>query len=183
MNTERKNDQIVPQETMVDKEKIYHNTRFLLRKYRDVAFAVQSAEIDLAARTMDKYGTPLTTLKVNAELAGIDLTGTKAESHARSLTRSKEMLAVLQTAAECVKKYPRKGEVFHRILYLTYFDPKERNREEILRELTKEGEGMSMKTYSKYLKQAILVLDGLLWGYDTADCRSAVEEVLKSYQP
>ena len=148
-----------------------------------MAFAVQSAEIDLAAQTMDKYGTPLTTLRVNAELAGIDLTGTKAEGRARSLMRSKEMLAVLQTAAECVKKYPRKGEVFHRILYLTYFDTPERNREEILRELTKEGEGMSMKTYSKYLKQAILVMDGLLWGYDTALCREAVEDVLKKYDP
>ena len=180
---ERKNEQIMPQGAVAEKESLYHNTRFLLRKYRTVSYAIRAAEIDLAARTMDQYGTPLTTFKVNAELAGIDLTGTKAEGYARSLMRSKEMLAVLQTAAEYVKEYPKKGEIFYRILYLTYFDPRERNREEILRELAREGQGMSMKTYGKYLRQAILVLDGVLWGYDTADCRDIVEEVLKNYRP
>jgi len=36
----------------------------------------------------------LSTLEVNADLAGVDLTGTKLESHARSVIRSKNMLEI-----------------------------------------------------------------------------------------
>ena len=50
----------------------YHNTRHLLRQYRKVAYAVEISETDMNVRMEMEHGTRLSTLKVNAELAGVD---------------------------------------------------------------------------------------------------------------
>lgn len=70
----------------------YHNTRHLLRQYRKVAYAVEISETDMNVRMEMEHGTRLSTLKVNAELAGVDLSGSKIESYARTVIRSKNML-------------------------------------------------------------------------------------------
>ena len=61
----------------------YHNTRHLLRQYRKVAYAVEISETDMNVRMEMEHGTRLSTLKVNAELAGVDLSGSKIESYRR----------------------------------------------------------------------------------------------------
>ena len=51
----------------------YHNTRYLLKQYRKVAYAIQISESDMNVRMEMEHGTRLSTLEVNAELAGVDL--------------------------------------------------------------------------------------------------------------
>ncbi len=48
----------------------YHNTRYLLKQYRKVAYAIQISESDMNVRMEMEHGTRLSTLEVNAELAG-----------------------------------------------------------------------------------------------------------------
>lgn len=57
----------------------YHNTRHLLKQYRKVAYAIQISEADMNVRMEMEHGTRLSTLEVNAELAGVDLSGSKLE--------------------------------------------------------------------------------------------------------
>lgn len=73
----------------------YHNTRHLLKQYRKVAYAIQISEADMNVRMEMEHGTRLSTLEVNAELAGVDLSGSKLEGYARTVIRSKNMLQII----------------------------------------------------------------------------------------
>ena len=72
----------------------FHNTKYLLKQYRRVAYAIELSETEMNLRMEMEHGARLSTLEVNAELAGIDLSSTKLESYARSVIRSKNMLDI-----------------------------------------------------------------------------------------
>ena len=111
----------------------YHNTRHLLKQYRKVAYAIQISEADMNVRMEMEHGTRLSTLEVNAELAGVDLSGSKLEGYARTVIRSKNMLQIIDNALNTVQMDPDHGELMYQVLYLTYFSKKKpANREVIL---------------------------------------------------
>ena len=83
-----------------------HNTKYLLKQYRRVAYAVEISESELNLRMEMEHGTRLSTLEVNAELAGVDLSNTKLEAYAQSVIRSKSMLEIIKTALDSVRKDP-----------------------------------------------------------------------------
>ena len=126
-----------------------------------------------------EHGTRLSTLKVNAELAGVDLSGSKIESYARTVIRSKNMLQIIENALDAVRKDPDHVELMYQILYLTYFTKKRLpNRDAILVELDRLGFPMSMVTYHSYLNMAIQAIDRILWGYTARDCMEIIKEFL-----
>ena len=138
----------------------YHNTRHLLKQYRKVAYAIQISE-------------------VNAELAGVDLSGSKLEGYARTVIRSKNMLQIIDNALNTVRMDPDHGELMYQVLYLTYFSKKKpANREVILAELDRQGFPMSMVTYHSYLNMAIRAIDRILWGYTARDCMEIIKQFL-----
>lgn len=92
----------------------FHNTKFLLKQYRRVAYSVFISESELNLRMEMEHGTRLSTLEVNAELAGIDLSNTKLENHTKSVIRSKTMLDIINTALEAVRQDPDRGELMYR---------------------------------------------------------------------
>lgn len=111
----------------------YHNTRYLLKQYRKVAYAIQISESDMNVRMEMEHGTRLSTLEVNAELAGVDLSGSKLEGYARTVIRSKNMLQIIKNALNTVRLDPDHGELMYQILYLTYFSERKlANREAIV---------------------------------------------------
>ena len=127
----------------------YHNTRHLLKQYRKVAYAIQISEADMNVRMEMEHGTRLSTLEVNAELAGVDLSGSKLEGYARTVIRSKNMLQIIDNALNTVRMDPDHGELMYQVLYLTYFSKKKpANREVILSELDRQGFPMSMVSNS-----------------------------------
>ena len=126
-----------------------------------------------------EHGTRLSTLEVNAELAGIDLSGSKLEGYARTVIRSKNMLQIIDNALNTVRMDPDHGELMYQILFLTYFSKKKpANREEILAELDRQGFPMSMVTYHSYLNMAIESIDRILWGYTARDCMEIIKQFL-----
>ena len=140
----------------------YHNTRHLLKQYRKVSYAIQISESDMNVRMEMEHGTRLSTLEVNAELAGVDLSGSKLEGYARTVIRSKNMLQIIKNALNTVRLDPDHGELMYQILYLTYFsERKMANREAILAELERIGFQMSMVTYHSYLNMAIKAISSL----------------------
>ena len=157
----------------------YHNTRHLLKQYRRVAYAIQISETDMNVRMEMEHGTKLSTLELNAELAGVDLSGSKLEGYARTVIRSKNMLQIIDNALETVRMDPDHGELMYQILYLTYFSKKKlANREAILAELDRLGFQMSMVTYHSYLNMAIKAIDRILWGYTARDCMEIIKQFL-----
>ena len=157
----------------------YHNTRYLLKQYRKVAYAIQISESDMNVRMEMEHGTRLSTLEVNAELAGVDLSGSKLEGYARTVIRSKNMLQIIKNALNTVRLDPDHGELMYQILYLTYFSERKlANREAILAELERIGFQMSMVTYHSYLNMAIKAIDRILWGYTARDCMEIIKQFL-----
>ena len=162
-------------QTEKDRERL-HNTRYLLRQYRRIAYSVKMSEEDLGEKMEAEYGTALKTFRSNAEKLNIDLSGTSSESYARSLCRSKCMLKIIDHALEVVKGDPDLGELLYLILYYTYFTPvKLPNREAILLKLSADGYDMSPVTYHSYQQMAIEAMDGVLWGYTAADAVKIVD--------
>lgn len=157
----------------------YHNTRHLLKQYRRVAYAIQISETDMNIRMEMEHGTKLSTLELNAELAGVDLSGSRLEGYARTVIRSKNMLQIIDNALDTVRMDPDHGELMYQVLYLTYFSQKKlANREAILSELDRLGYQMSMVTYHSYLNMAIKAIDRILWGYTARDCMEIIKQFL-----
>lgn len=156
-----------------------HNTKYLLKQYRRVAYAVEISESELNLRMEMEHGTRLSTLEVNAELAGVDLSNTKLEAYAQSVIRSKSMLEIIKTALDSVRKDPDRGELMYQILYETYFTPsKPRRREDIIDKLDSMGFQMSIASYHNYLNAAIHAIDRILWGYTARDCIEIIKQFL-----
>lgn len=159
--------------------KKYHNTRHLFKQYRKVSYAIQISESDMNVRMEMEHGTRLSTLEVNAELAGVDLSGSKLEGYARTVIRSKNMLQIIKNALNTVRLDPDHGELMYQILYLTYFSERKlANREAILAELERIGFQMSMVTYHSSLNMAIKAIDRILWGYTARDCMEIIKQFL-----
>ncbi|MBU5456698.1 hypothetical protein [Oscillibacter sp. MSJ-31] len=157
----------------------FHNTKYLLKQYRRVSYAVNLSETELNLRMELDHSTQLSTLELNAELAGIDLSNTKLESYAQSVIRSKNMLEIIHAALDGVKLDPEHGELYFQVLYQTYFTKtKPRNREQIIRELDRLGYPMSPASYHNYLNAAINAMDRILWGYTARDCIGIIKEFL-----
>ena len=157
----------------------FHNTKYLLKQYRKVEYSIHISESELNLRMEMQHGMRLSTLEVNAELAGVDLTGTKLENYARSVIRSKNMLEIINTALDTVRQDPDRGELLYSVLYYTYFSkPKPRNRAQIMLELDRRGFPMSVASYHNYLNSAIRAIDRILWGYTARDCIELIKQFL-----
>lgn len=173
---ERLSGKQVPEQSSDDH---FHNTKYLLKQFRRVRYAVKVSESDLNLRMEIEHGTEMSALEVNAELAGMDLSNTRLERYTRSIVRSRNMLRIIQNALETVRMDPDDGERMYQILYLTYFSPaKPRNREVILDELEKAEFPMSAVTYHVHLSAAIQAMDRILWGYTTRDCMEIIRQFL-----
>ena len=175
-----KDQELTPAERRAAEEQArFHQTKYLLKQYRRVVYAVRVSEDELNQRMEMEHGSALSTLEVNADLAGVDLSGTKLERYAQSVIRSKNMLTIVDNSLKAVKGDPERGVLLYHILYLTYFSPnKPRNRNEIIMELERLGYPMSMVTYHFYLNKAIKAIDKILWGYTARDCADIINMFL-----
>ena len=71
----------------------YHDTRKLLRKYRDVTWSLELSVQRLKNQFQVEYGTDIEEFLDSVYVAGADLGGTELEHHARCIERSHKMLA------------------------------------------------------------------------------------------
>ena len=101
----------------------YHDTWKLLKNYRDVAWNLEIADLDLQAEMRAEYGTAEGGSLAALTEAGADLHGTRIESFARSLERSRRMMQLLDTAIQLMRRRHKKGELYYWVLYYTYLSP------------------------------------------------------------
>jgi len=61
-------------------------------------------------------------------------------AYAKTVIRSRRMLAIIRAALDCVKEDPDRGDLLYAVLYQTYFtERKPKNREEVIFALEKQG--------------------------------------------
>lgn len=110
-------------------------------------------------------------------MAGADLSGTKIESRARSIERSRKMLALLSQALNFMRKKHKYGESYYWILYYTYFSPTQyENLTNLMEQLRPYTEDCSRSTYYRKRHNAIKVLGSILWGYSSRECLKILDE-------
>ena len=157
----------------------FHDTKKLLSQYRRIQYAVETSAEEINARMEIDHGTQLFVEQINAELAGIDLSGTKLEKYAQCVIRSKNMLSIIDSAMERLKRYPNRGELYYHVLYQTYFTKsKPRNRDCVIVELEKLGYPMSASSYYNHLSSAIRSLDSILWGYTAREYMDIIDQFI-----
>lgn len=148
----------------------YHNTRKLLKKYRDVTWSLELSVQQLKNRFSIEYGTSIEEFLESIYLAGADLSGTELEHHAKCIERSHKMLTLLENAVELLRTRHKNGEAYYWILYFAYLSPQQLpNTEEIIEQLRPHVRDISRTTYFRKQEQAIAALSAILWGYTSQD--------------
>ena len=137
----------------------YHDTRTLLRKYRDVMWNLEVSDLDLQEEFKAEYGLSTDALFVDNE---VNKGGNRLENYARALERSKRMMQIIDTAIDLMR---RKHKNY------AYLSPQQcENAGAILQSLESKGISISLRTYYVHRDEAIEVLSSILWGYTSQDC-------------
>lgn len=154
---------------------LYHDTYRLMKAYRDVRWSIEVSCSDLQAEFTEAYGHRLEDCVSGLVQLGANIEGTNIESHARTIVRSRKMLALIDAAVQMMRSKHKKGELYYWILYYSFLSPQEfRNVEEILLQLDKQFQHMSLRTFYVLRQDALGTLSSLLWGYTSKECQQAV---------
>lgn len=161
----------------------YHDTRKLLKKYRDVTWSLELSVQKLRNQFNVEYGSDIEEFLDSVYLAGADLGGTELEHHAQCIERSHKMLQTLDGAVELLRTRHKNGEIYYWLLYYTYLSPQQfRNTEEVIEQLRPHIRDISFRTYYRRQKEAISALSSVLWGYTTQDNLDVLELFFPSKQ-
>ena len=149
-------DDKVRQAVKAKKRNMYHNTKMMLKHYRDITWALECFPADVAAE-LDR---PLNDLDailslINTEL-GMD--NTKLESRLMSVQKSRLLLDRFNEALTVLRKKPGNGELMYQSLYLCYIAPESLSHNEILFRLN-----ISERHYYRIRQQAVNILSIQLW--------------------
>ena len=155
----------------------FHDTWTLLKNYRDGAWNLELADLDLQAEFRAEFGAADYGSLADLTAASPEKVSTRIESFARSLDRSRKMMQLLDAAIQLMRSHHKKGELYYWILYYTYLSPQEyTNYREILRALEAHFPPMSRRTYYAYRENAISTLSNVLWGYTSRECTEVLQK-------
>lgn len=161
----------------------YHDTRKLLRKYRDVTWSLELSVQRLRSQFHVEYGTDIEEFLDTVYLAGADLGGTELEHHAQCIERSYKMLKLVDNAVELLRTRHKNGEEYYWLLYYIYLSPQQlHNVEEIIEQLRPHIHDISFRTYYRHQKEAMEAVSSILWGYTCKDSLELLDELLPDWQ-
>ncbi|MDR2605758.1 MAG: hypothetical protein LBC38_00565 [Oscillospiraceae bacterium] len=155
----------------------YHDTLLLLKKYRDVVWSMELSVQQAKRLFQSEYGSSVEDFLESIYLAGADLSGSDIERHAKSIERSNNMLKLVDSAVELIRRKHKDGEALYRTLYYSFLSPTRcRNVDEIIESLRNHIRDISFRTYYRRRNEAVEVLSSVLWGYSSNDCRDLLEQ-------
>lgn len=149
-------DDTVRQAVKTKKRNMYHNTKLMLKHYRDITWALECFPADVAAE-LDRPLNDLDALLslINTEL-GMD--NAKLENRLLSVQKSRLLLDRFNEALTVLRKKPGNGELMYQSLYLSYIAPESLSHNEILFRLN-----ISERHYYRIRQQAVNILSIRLW--------------------
>jgi len=149
-------DQSIPDEKARMAEKsmrrnMYHNTKMMLKYYRDIVWALECFPQQVAAE-LDQPFKELDTLlsAVDAQLA---MGNTKMEHRLLSIKKSRILLDRINDALTVLRQKPTNGELMYNIIFLTYITPDKLKHSDILFRLN-----ISDRHYYRLRQQAVRML-------------------------
>lgn len=161
----------------VTESPLYHDTWKLLQNYRDVVWSLELSVQQAKNSFRHEFGQSIDEFLDSIYMAGADLSGTELQEQARCIQRSKQMLDLLNTAIDVLRKKHKSGEDLYWILYYTYLTPKKpRNANEVIDRLQAHIRDISYRTYYRRRQDAIEALSSILWGYTSRDCMAILEQ-------
>lgn len=161
-----------------ERDKRYHDTELLLWRYRDVRWCLE-AEKARSERSFERMtGSSVEDYLDSLYCAGVDFSGSRLEQRAIELKKSSEMLSILDSAIDTMRKNHRCGEDYYWVLFFTFLSTREYSLEEILANLEAHLKDVSPRTYYRRRHEAVHLISGLLWGFAEKKTEDLLEEAL-----
>ena len=155
---------------------IYHDTWMLLKKYRDVVWSLELSVQQVRNQFQIEYGSTVDEFLDSIYCAGADIGGSNIERHAKSIERSRNMLRLLDSSIELLRRKHKYGEDYYWLLYYTFLSPQKLpNVEEVIEKLRPHIRDISIRTYYRRRREAIEALSSVLWGYTSQDSLNVLE--------
>lgn len=162
-----------------DKETLWHDTQLLLRKYRQVKWALEVSSQQALKELQQRTGGTLDTFLHAAVFAGADISNTALEGRAQSMERSRKMIALIDESVEFMRRNHNRGEMYYQILYYCYLSPTPITWREVVNALDRDGYPYSTNTIAKYRQEAILIVGEILWGYEDRESETIIDELME----
>jgi len=150
------------------KRVMYHNTKLLLERYRDITWMLECFPSNLAAE-LDRPLYDLDSL-LSAVSAEVGMDNQKLEGRLESVKKSRMLIDRFNEALTVLKKKPGDGDVMYKVLYLSYIVPEKLTHEEILYRL-----GICSRHYYRLRKDAINILSMRLWATPASEMDAWIE--------
>ena len=134
----------------------YHNTETLLKKYRDVAWNIEVANMQMNINANNP---------INEFLEIGYSNNIEIKEQTNTIEKNKKILSLIDRALELIRNKQKYGREYYQILYYTYIINEPLNSaSEIVDKLCDEGYFMSEKTYFRRKNEAIKLLSEILFG-------------------
>ena len=164
-------------ENVVTDNPLYHNTLKLLKKYRDVVWAMELSVQQVRRSFSLEYGSSIDDFLDTIYAAGADLAGSNIEHHAKCIEKSNQMIKLLDSSVELLRTKHKNGEAYYWLLYYSFLCPQQlRNVDEILELIRPYFIDLSYRTYYRKRTEAIDILSSILWGYTSRDSLDILEQ-------
>lgn len=140
----------------------YHNTKLLLKNYRNIVWLVEcfpdfiAAELDEPLENVDQI-----IARLDVEMA---YGNRKIENRMDSIQKTRLVIDRINEALSTVKRNPNDGQRMYDLLYLTYISEEKLSINEIIYRMS-----MSSKQYYRIRDKAIDFLSTRLWGSPQKD--------------
>ena len=177
MNEKRKRDE--------KKRDVYHDTDFLLKKYRNARRSLQESQDDHQSLFEEEFGMNISEYLEQLHVAGMemDMKG-PLEAHARTMDRTNKILKRIDRAVEVVRDSEADGELLYTILYHAFLsDRAYADVKDVLAGINETaGEFFRMEKSTQYYrlrKKAIRSVGEILWGYTTRDALDITDSMFE----
>ena len=156
---------------------VYHETELLLKLYRKVLFRVNQKLDQVQEESCESTRKDLSDY-INS-IVEFDSKKKKQKICERliSMGTSLCLLEVMEDALIILKDYPDDGELYYRIIRLSYFDSIKSTHEEIM-----EYCNLASTTYFRRRIKAIKTYAAMLWGYILPELGESVPKSLATRQ-
>ncbi|NMA50032.1 MAG: hypothetical protein GX947_09790 [Tissierellia bacterium] len=152
----------------------YHNTRLLLKLYRNVDFFIQDRVQSLEEYFYDSNRQDLQEVVLSVLEVDPFVNVVKIEECLIDTNVSILLLNLMDLALTRLENYPDKGGLYAELLKLKYFDSAYKTNEQISEMLN-----VSRSTYYRYQNQAVLAYSNMLFGYAIPEIKKVLEEFEK----
>lgn len=166
-----------------DKGKLYHDTEYLLKKYRDIRYDMICQKTYAEDEVEAEFGMNIDDFLDATYQAGLDFEDTKLKSMIKNMKLSNDMLKMLCNAVTFIRENHKYGETYYWILFYTYLSQyKADDFDSLLEKIQQHIPNISSYIYYDRRKDAIDKVSDYLWGYTSKDSIKVLKNILKEME-